>query len=182
VCPVLATYHTIDGLNAMIFNRCVGTRYCSNACPYSVRRFNYHSYTWPEPFQLQLNPDVSARTMGVMEKCTVCVQRIRRTKSAYRDQGFTHTVPDEALRQLPACADACPSQALTFGNLLDETSVPHTSRKSGRSYVPIAEVNTYPAVNYLSRASYAVHREHGTEHDASAEAEPAEAGHDAGAH
>jgi len=158
VCPVLATYHTIDGLNAMIYNRCVGTRYCSNACPYSIRRFNYHSYDWPEPFNLQLNPDVVVRTMGVMEKCTFCVQRIRRTKSAYRDKGFTNTVPDEALRQLPACADACPSQALTFGNLLDPASIPATSRKSGRSYFPIADTNTFPAVNYLAHASFSVHR------------------------
>ncbi|MEZ4240254.1 MAG: 4Fe-4S dicluster domain-containing protein [Myxococcota bacterium] len=170
VCPVLATYHTIDGLNAMVYNRCVGTRYCANACPYSVRRFNYHSYVWPEPFNLQLNPDVSARTMGVMEKCTFCIQRIRRVKSAYRDQGFTRTIPDEALRQLPACADACPSQALTFGNLIDEKSVPHTSRKNGRTYTILSEVNTYPAVNYLARASYHVHRPehassgHGGEH------------------
>lgn len=154
VCPVLATYHTSDGLNAMIYNRCVGTRYCSNACPYGARKFNYHTYVWPEPFQLQLNPDVVTRNMGVMEKCTFCVQRIRRTKSAYRDQGFLETVPDEALLQLPACAEACPSQALTFGNLVDEHSAVSKHRKSGRAYTPIAEINTFPAVNYLARASF----------------------------
>jgi len=154
VCPVLATYHTIDGLNAMVYNRCAGTRYCSNACPYSARKFNYHTYVWPEPFNLQLNPDVATRTMGVMEKCTFCVQRIRRVKSAYRDQGFRKTVPSEDLEQLTACAEACPSQALTFGNIEDEASLPHTSRKSGRNFFPIADINTYPAVNYLARASF----------------------------
>ena len=154
VCPVLATYHTIDGLNAMVYNRCAGTRYCSNACPYSARKFNYHTYVWPEPFNLQLNPDVATRTMGVMEKCTFCVQRIRRVKSAYRDQGFRKTVPASDLEQLVACAEACPSQALTFGNIEDEQSVAHTSRKSGRNFIPIADINTYPAVNYLARASF----------------------------
>jgi len=156
VCPVLATYHTIDGLNAMVYNRCVGTRYCSNACPYSVRRFNYHSYSWPEPFNLQLNPDVATRTMGVMEKCTFCVQRIRDVKSAYRDRGFTTVVPEAALVQLPACAEACPSQAISFGNLNNEESVPAATRQSARNYFPLAELNTYPAINYLAKANFHV--------------------------
>ena len=156
VCPVLATYHTIDGLNAMVYNRCVGTRYCSNACPYSARKFNYHSYVWPEPFNLQLNPDVVTRTMGVMEKCSFCVQRLRRIKSAYRDRGFTRPVPDSSLEQLPACADACPSQAITFGNLVDPESGASKLRKSPRHYIPIAELNTFPAVSYLARASFHV--------------------------
>lgn len=154
VCPVLATYHTIDGLNAMIYNRCVGTRYCANNCPYGARRFNWHSYVWPEPFNLQLNPEVSTRTMGVMEKCTFCVQRIRTVKSWYRNQGFTTTVPDEALAQLPACAEACPSQALTFGNLNDEASAPQATRKSARTYELFADLHTFPAVNYLAKASF----------------------------
>ena len=165
VCPVLATYHSIDGLNAMVYNRCAGTRYCSNACPYSARKFNYHTYSWPEPFNLQLNPDVVTRTMGVMEKCTFCVQRIRSVKSAYRDQGFDKTVPDSALRQLPACAAACPSQALTFGNRNDAESAPATTLKSGRTYMPIAELNTYPAVNYLAKVSFHVEKHgHGGGH------------------
>ncbi len=154
VCPVLATYHSIDGLNAMIYNRCAGTRYCSNACPYSARKFNYHTYVWPEPFNLQLNPDVVTRTMGVMEKCTFCVQRLRRTKSAHRDQGFKNTVPADVLADLVACAEACPSQALTFGNIEDEASAPNFTRKSGRHFFPIADINTYPAVNYLAKASF----------------------------
>lgn len=191
VCPVLATYHTIDGLNAMVYNRCVGTRYCSNACPYSVRRFNYHTYSWPEPFNLQLNPDVVTRTMGVMEKCSFCVQRIRDVKSAYRDRGFDQTVPRQALEQLTACAEACPSQAIWFGNLNDEASIPHTTRHSARNYYPLAELNTYPAINYLAKANFHVdptlaHHgppgEHapggtGVEHSPAAHGEEAPAGH-----
>jgi len=154
VCPVLATYHTIEGLNAMIYNRCAGTRYCANACPYSVRKFNYHSYQWPEPFNLQLNPDVMVREMGVMEKCTFCVQRIRDIKSAYRDLSFVGVVPDNELKQLPACAEACATQAITFGNLNDEASVPSKTRLSGRNYYPLGELNVFPAINYLAKASF----------------------------
>lgn len=187
VCPVLATYHTIDGLNAMVYNRCAGTRYCSNACPYSARKFNYHTYVWPEPFQLQLNPDVVTRTMGVMEKCTFCVQRIRRVKSAYRDMGVTNTVPNEALEQLPACAEACDTQALTFGNINDPASTPAKTRKSGRNHYPIEEINTYPAVNYLARASYHAHLpSHGEGHHGAGEHHEDDDHHpasdDAGAH
>ena len=154
VCPVLATYHTIDGLNAMVYNRCVGTRYCANNCPYKVRRFNWHTFTWPEPFNLQLNPDVVTRTMGVMEKCSFCVHRIRRTKSAYRDEGFLNKVPDTALEQLPACAEVCPSQAITFGNLVDPESKVTKLRKSGRAYEVLADLNTFPAVHYLAKANF----------------------------
>jgi Fe-S-cluster-containing dehydrogenase component/anaerobic selenocysteine-containing dehydrogenase len=175
VCPVLATYHTIDGLNAMVYNRCVGTRYCANNCPYKARRFNWHSYVWPEPFNYQLNPEVSTRTMGVMEKCTFCVQRIRSAKSAHRNKGFTNTVPDSDLRQLPACAEACPSQALTFGSINDEASIPAQTRKSTRSYVLFADLHTFPAINYLAKASFhPVEKHHGGGHHAAADAHGAE--------
>jgi Fe-S-cluster-containing dehydrogenase component/anaerobic selenocysteine-containing dehydrogenase len=178
VCPVVATYHTIDGLNAMVYNRCVGTRYCANNCPYKARRFNWHTYTWPEPFNLQLNPDVSTRTMGVMEKCTFCVQRIRATKSAYRNQGFTNLVPDEALRTLPACVESCPSQALTFGNINDPESVPAMTRRSARTQFVLADLNTFPAINYLGRATY--HPPEHAEPDGAADAgEPATTGQEA---
>ncbi|MFT6819282.1 MAG: Fe-S-cluster-containing dehydrogenase component/anaerobic selenocysteine-containing dehydrogenase [Myxococcota bacterium] len=160
VCPVLATYHNIEGLNAMVYNRCVGTRYCANNCPYQARRFNFHSYVWPEPFHLQLNPDVSTRQMGVMEKCTFCVQRTREIKGVYRDQGFTTKVPSAAVEQLPACAEACPSQAITFGNLNEESSKVAMSRKSGRSYIALDELNTASAVNYLGRANFHVELDH----------------------
>ncbi len=184
VCPVLATYHTLDGLNAMIYNRCAGTRYCANACPYSLRRFNYHSYIWPEPFNLQLNPDVVTRTMGVTEKGAFGVQRIRRVKSAYKnDGGFKKTVPDEVLTQLPACADACPSQAMTFGNLVDEASKISLLRKSGRTYTPIHEINTMPAVNYLAKANFhKTNDSHGAENAAAATDNHEPASHDAGGH
>jgi molybdopterin-containing oxidoreductase family iron-sulfur binding subunit len=155
VCPVLATYHNLDGLNAMVYNRCVGTRYCSNACPFSARRFNWHTYQWPEPFNLQLNPDVMVRQMGVMEKCTFCVQRLRSTKAAVRNDGnFTATVPHERWEQVPACAEACPSQALTFGNLNDEKSKVSLHRKSGRAYQPLADLNVFSAVNYMAKANF----------------------------
>ena len=161
VCPVLATYHNVDGLNAMIYNRCVGTRYCANNCPYVARRFNFHTYKWPEPFNLQLNPEISVRTMGVMEKCTFCVQRIRNAKIAHKGDGFTGKVPNEDLQQLTACADACPSQALTFGDKNDSASTVSTLAKSERSYVILAELNTFSAVNYLAKASFHHHNAHG---------------------
>ena len=113
VCPVLATYHNLDGLNAMIYNRCVGTRYCANNCPYSARRFNYHTFRWPESYNLMLNPDVSTREMGVMEKCTFCIQRIRYAKANHRANGID-VVPNEVLETLPACVSACPTGAMTF--------------------------------------------------------------------
>ncbi|MBW1879762.1 MAG: 4Fe-4S dicluster domain-containing protein, partial [Deltaproteobacteria bacterium] len=164
VCPVLATYHNHEGLNAMIYNRCVGTRYCANNCPYQARRFNYHSYVWPEPFNLLLNPDVVVRTMGIMEKCTFCMQRIREVKGALKDRGHNGAVPDEHLRQLPACAEVCPSQALTFGNLEDERSVPAMTRRSGRSYLMLEELRVEPGVNYLGRASFHLDAPHEVQH------------------
>jgi Fe-S-cluster-containing dehydrogenase component/anaerobic selenocysteine-containing dehydrogenase len=152
VCPVLATYHNLDGLNAMVYNRCVGTRYCANNCPYSARRFNYHTYDWPEPFHMMLNPDVSTRTMGVMEKCTFCVQRIRDTKSDYRDEG--QVVPDSALTGLTACASACGAKAITFGNAKDPNSVVAKKFDSERAYAMLSELNTKPGVRYLARISH----------------------------
>jgi Fe-S-cluster-containing dehydrogenase component/anaerobic selenocysteine-containing dehydrogenase len=159
VCPVLATYHNLDGLNAMVYNRCVGTRYCANNCPYSARRFNYHSFDWPEPFHMMLNPDVVTRTMGVMEKCTFCVQRIRDAKDNYRDAG--KTVPDAALVKLTACASACPSEALTFGNAKDPNSTVSQRFKDERAYAMLSELNTKPGIRYLARIS---HSEAGSGH------------------
>jgi molybdopterin-containing oxidoreductase family iron-sulfur binding subunit len=118
--------------------------------------------------------------MGIMEKCTFCVQRIRDVKSAYRDQGFTKTVPNEALKHLPACAEVCPTDALVFGNLNDETSKPSQSRKSARSYELLAELNVASAVNYLAKASFHVEAPSHNEHSPDASDHgAAKAAHDA---
>ncbi len=118
VCPVYAAYHTPDGLNGQVYNRCVGTRYCANNCPYKVRYFNWYKYNeqaWPEPLNLQLNPDVTVRARGVMEKCTFCIQRIRDTQNHAR-------LEDRPIKDgefTTACAQACPSDAIVFGNVKD---------------------------------------------------------------
>lgn len=154
VCPVLATYHNLDGLNAMIYNRCVGTRYCANNCPYTVRRFNYHTWTWPESMYLMLNPDVSVREMGVMEKCTYCIQRTRSVKDSWRD--VHETVPDQALVKLTACASACPTQSITFGNMKDSTGTVSRLFQNPRTYTLFGELNTKPGTRYLAKARHHV--------------------------
>ena len=152
VCPVLATYHNLDGLNAMIYNRCVGTRYCANNCPYTARRFNYHSFEWPESMHLMLNPDVTTREMGVMEKCTFCVQRLRDVKDAWRD--IKETVPDTALVRLTACAAACPTHAITFGNAKDAEGTVAKKFESPRTYTLLGELNTKPGIRYMARVRF----------------------------
>ena len=152
VCPVLATYHNLDGLNAMVYNRCVGTRYCANNCPYTARRFNYHSYKWPESFHMMLSPDVLTREMGVMEKCSFCIQRLRSAKDAFRDEG--KTVPDVALRKLTACAQTCPTDAITFGNANDPAGAASKQFQDERAYTMLGELNTKPGVRYLARINF----------------------------
>jgi molybdopterin-containing oxidoreductase family iron-sulfur binding subunit len=147
VCPVEATYHSSEGLNAQIYNRCVGTFYCANNCPYKVRVFNFQDPKWPEPIPLRLNPDVSVREKGVMEKCTFCVQRIRYGENKARDE-------ERPLRDgeiVPACAQTCPAQAITFGDLMDKSSA--VSRLSGdsRAYRVFEDLKTEPAIAYLAR-------------------------------
>ncbi|MSQ04016.1 MAG: 4Fe-4S dicluster domain-containing protein [Myxococcales bacterium] len=166
VCPVLATYHNLDGLNAMIYNRCVGTRYCANNCPYTARRFNYHSWEWPESYHLMLNPDLSTREMGVMEKCTFCVQRIRSAKDLHRDVAFAereagkpvnmrqNEVPDTELRKLTACAAACPTDAIVFGNWNDDKSTVVKKGTTPRAYTLFGELNTKSAVHYVARVNH----------------------------
>jgi anaerobic selenocysteine-containing dehydrogenase/Fe-S-cluster-containing dehydrogenase component len=158
VCPVYATYHNPEGLNAQIYNRCVGTRYCSNNCPYKVRRFNWFNYEWESPLHLQLNPDVTVRSKGVMEKCTFCVQRINRARQAANAQG--RNIGEGEVT--PACVQTCPTKALTFGNLSDPNSA--VARKSMRErkeleqrvrqYEVFPELKQHPAITYLRKVTF----------------------------
>jgi molybdopterin-containing oxidoreductase family iron-sulfur binding subunit len=146
VCPVLATVHSEEGLNQQVYNRCVGTRYCANNCPYKVRRFNWFDYAHADELQnLVLNPDVTVRSRGVMEKCTFCVQRIEEGKSA---AGGAGQVPRDGSVQT-ACQQSCPAQAIVFGDLNDPQSRVARLAASPRSYQVLAELNVQPAVNYL---------------------------------
>ena len=166
VCPVVATYHTPDGLNAQVYNRCIGSRYCSNNCPYKVRYFNFWSYpqtAWPEPLNLQLNPDLTVRDKGVMEKCTFCVQRIRVAKD--KAQMENRKVKDGEFTT--ACAQACPTTAIIFGDQMDPDSqvaklwnkhqvkrvVTEQDKENPklRGYRVLEELNTDPSVMYLER-------------------------------
>jgi len=150
VCPVYAAYHTTDGLNAQVYNRCVGTRYCANNCPYKVRYFNWYKYNdaaWPEPLNLQLNPDVTVRARGVMEKCTFCIQRIRGAQNQAR-------LEDRPLKDgefTTACAQACPSDAIVFGNVNDPQSRVRQAKQDHRGYHVLEDINTRPAVTYLAK-------------------------------
>jgi molybdopterin-containing oxidoreductase family iron-sulfur binding subunit len=150
VCPVFAAYHTVDGLNGQTYNRCVGTRYCSNNCPYKVRYFNwlpYGKWDFIEPLNLQLNPDVTVRARGVMEKCTFCVQRIRAAQNQAR-------LEDRPLRDgefTTACAQACPSDAIVFGNMKDPTTRVAQLKQDARGYHVFEELNVRPAITYLAK-------------------------------
>jgi molybdopterin-containing oxidoreductase family iron-sulfur binding subunit len=169
-----ATHHTPDGLNSQVYNRCVGSRYCSANCPYKVRYFNWYNYpesAWPNPLEQQLNPDVTVRSKGVMEKCTFCVQRLTEAKSKARTE---HRLVRDG-EVMTACQQACPSSAIHFGNLADETSEVHRMWKAQqvelsaypqekdestqaaeageklRGYRVLEDLRTYPSVMYLER-------------------------------
>ncbi len=147
VCPVFAAYHTDEGTNGQVYNRCVGTRYCSNNCPYKVRRFNWFNYVWEEPLHLQLNPDVTVRSKGVMEKCTFCVQRIQMAREQAKDE--ERKIRDGEVK--PACVQTCPAEALVFGNLKDRESGVSQQHRDPRHYYVLEDRNTRPGIAYLKR-------------------------------
>jgi molybdopterin-containing oxidoreductase family iron-sulfur binding subunit len=138
-------------LNAQVYNRCIGTRYCANACPYNVRFFNFFNPVWDKPLHLQLNPDVSVREVGVMEKCTFCVQRINAAE--VQAKADTKPIKDGDLK--PACAQSCPATALVFGDLNDPESEVSRLSRSPRGAKLLEELGTLPKVTYLQRQSQA---------------------------
>jgi molybdopterin-containing oxidoreductase family iron-sulfur binding subunit len=147
VCPVYATYHNPEGLNVQVYNRCVGTFYCANNCPYTVRYFNWFAPEWPEPLQLQHNPDVAVRMAGVMEKCTFCIQRIKRSKEDAAQEG--RPLVDGDVR--PACVQSCPAEAMVFGDLNDPESKVSRLAQNGRATRLLEELGTKPKVFYLQK-------------------------------
>lgn len=145
VCPVYATYHNPEGLNAMVYSRCIGTRYCANNCPYTVRFFNWHAGDWPEPLGRQLNPDVSVRPVGVMEKCTFCVQRIQDAQNDAREED--REVRDGEIQT--ACSQSCPAETIVFGDLENPESRVAQLARSDRAFHLLEDLGTHPSVIYL---------------------------------
>jgi molybdopterin-containing oxidoreductase family iron-sulfur binding subunit len=166
VCPVYATQHDPEGINSMTYNRCIGTRYCANACPYKVRRFNWWTHKWNvvgdrlvDRNPRVLNPDVTVRTRGVMEKCNFCFQRVREAK--HRAKETKRKIQDGEIRV--ACEQTCPSDAIVFGNLLDPQSRVAALRKDQKSYMALNGIpgvhpygiKTLPNVTYVKHISWA---------------------------
>jgi molybdopterin-containing oxidoreductase family iron-sulfur binding subunit len=147
VCPVYAAYHNPEGLNVQVYNRCIGTRYCSHNCPYKVRRFNWWTHEREAPLDQLRNPDLSVRTKGMMEKCTFCVQRIRAAKDHARDEG--RRVRDGEV--VTACAQSCPTRAIVFGDLADPSSRAAGLVGAKGSWRVFEQLGTEPSVRYLRR-------------------------------
>ena len=148
VCPTYATYHTDEGLNAQVYNRCIGTRFCGNACSYNVRFFNFYNPEWEKPLHLQLNPEVSVREVGVMEKCTFCIQRINHAKIDAKAEGL-EAIEDGTLQT--ACVQTCTANALVFGDLNDPESQVSLLSRSPRGSKLLEDLGTKPSVTYLEK-------------------------------
>ena len=152
VCPVYAPHHSKEGLNNQVYNRCIGTRFCAQNCPYKVRRFNWLAWQWPEPLDLQLNPDVTVRSKGVMEKCSFCVQRIKEGHNRAKNE--ERSIRDGEI--VPACAQTCPTDAIVFGDLMNPGSKVRRLMADPRAYQVLGYLNTKPAVIYLKKVVQAV--------------------------
>ena len=148
VCPVKATYKNQEGLVAQIYNRCIGCRYCTVACPYTRRFFNWYDPSWPEVMKRQMNPEVSIRPKGVVEKCTFCIQRLRELQERAKKE--KRAIRDDEVIRLPACCQTCPSEARYFGDLDDPTSTVSKLAQSRRAFRLQEALGTHPKVIYLA--------------------------------
>ncbi len=152
VCPVYAPHHSKEGLNNQIYNRCIGTRFCAQNCPYKVRRFNWFDWKWPKPLDMQLNPWVTVRSKGVMEKCSFCIQRIKQAHNMAKNE--KRAIRDGEM--VPACAQTCPTGAIAFGSLMDPESRVSRMIQDPRAYQVMGYLNTKPAVIYLKKVTQEV--------------------------